>query len=232
MTILEIIIIILSAVGGSAVLFGAVAWIVKSIINHVLARDIEKFKLNLQNESQQELLRLQSSLQLHEFEYQVRFSQLHERLAVATIEVYNKLQCLYAEVKGALASLTMDTRSVEELRNDLQKAASAFAEYYPRHKILFPKELTDRIDEFHSLLCEAIIKDRQSERSGQAHPEESRWEKLQAEVDQIVDEKLPTLFSSLELHFRKILGSVSPGNATESEQVASADRAEIPRPEN
>lgn len=215
MTVSEIITIVLSAVGGSAVLFGTVAWIVKSIINHVLARDIEKFKLNLQSESQQELLRLQSSLQLHEFEHQVRFSQLHERLAVATIEVYNKLQCLYSEVKGALAFLTRDTRSVEELRNDLQKAASAFSEYYSHHKILFPKELADQIDEFHCLLRKSIIKYRQSERVGQAHPEDSRWEKLQEEVDQIVEEKLPTLFSSLELHFRKILGSVSPGNFTE-----------------
>ncbi|GAI42938.1 unnamed protein product, partial [marine sediment metagenome] len=109
MTMSELITVIISTIGGSAILIGAVAWVVKSVINHALSRDIEKFKLILQNESQQELMRLQSSLQLHEFEHQIRFSQLHERLGIATIEVYDRLKRLYAEVKEALSILSMDS---------------------------------------------------------------------------------------------------------------------------
>jgi len=203
----EVITVILSAIGGSAVLIGAVAWVVKSMITQALSRDIEKFKQNLHHESQQELMRIQSSLQLHEFEHQIRFSQLHERLAVSTIEVYDRLKRLYAEVKEALSFLSMDQRSIEEIRADLQKASDAFFEYYPRHKILFPKTIADQIDEFHSLLRKAIIKYRQSERVGQARPEDDRWEELQAEVDNIISEKLPSLFEVLEDYFREILGS-------------------------
>ncbi len=205
----QIITIIVGTLGGSGVVLVAVAWIVKSIITHALSKNIEEFKLNLQNQSQQEILRLQSSLQLHEFEHHVRFSQLHERLAQATIEVYDRLRCLYSEVRGAVAFITTDSRPPEEKMQALQKAATAFADYYCRHKILFPKELADSIDEFHSLLRNVLRKDRLSGHVGQTNPEDSRWEELRAEVDQLVKEKLPSVFASLELYFRRILGSLS-----------------------
>jgi len=218
----EIITIIVSTLGGSGVVLVAVAWIVKSIINHALSKNIEEFKLNLQNQSQQEILRLQSSLQLHEFEHQVRFSQLHERLAQATIEVYDKLRCLYSEVRDTVAFITTDSRPPGEKTQALQKAETAFADYYYRHKILFPKELTDSIDAFHSLLRNVIRKDQQSARAGQANPENSRWEELRAEVDKLVDEKLPSVFDSLELHFRGILGSLSLDRDLKDEPCPSA----------
>ena len=60
---------VITAIGGSAVLFGAMAWLARSIITHVLSKDIEKHKINLQAESQKELVRLQSTLQLVEFEH-------------------------------------------------------------------------------------------------------------------------------------------------------------------
>ena len=232
MTMSELITVIISTIGGSAILIGAVAWVVKSVINHALSRDIEKFKLILQNESQQELMRLQSSLQLHEFEHQIRFSQLHERLGIATIEVYDRLKRLYAEVKEALSILSMDSRSSEQIRTDLQKASDAFIEYYPRHKILFPKAIANRIDEFHFLLRKAVVKYRQSERAGQAHPDDSRWEELQAEVDNIIDEKLPALFEVLEQYFREILGSISYDSIANGEQIASADPAKAAGPQS
>jgi hypothetical protein len=205
----EIIAIIVSTVGGSTAVLVAVAWIVKSIINHALSKNIEEFKLKLQNQSQQEILRLQSSLQLHEFEHQVRFSQLHERLAAATIEVYDRLRCLYSEVRDTVAFITTDSRPPGAKAQALQDAATAFADYYYRHKILFPKELANSIDEFRSLLRDVIRKDRQSDHAGQANPEDSHWEELRKEVDKLVEEKLPSVFDSLESHFRIILGSLS-----------------------
>ena len=54
--------IIISSIGGSAVLFGALAWLVKSIITYYLSKDIDKFKANLQLEAQKELAQIQSTL--------------------------------------------------------------------------------------------------------------------------------------------------------------------------
>jgi hypothetical protein len=166
MSVSDVITTIIGAMAGWTVVLAAVAWTVKSIVNHALSKNIEAFKLNLQSQSQQEILRLQSSLQLHATEYQVRFSQLHERLAQATIEVYDKLQCLYSEVRVCVAFITTDCRPPGEKMQALQKAATEFADYYCRHKILFPQGLTDSIDEFQRLLRQVIRKNRESTGTG------------------------------------------------------------------
>ena len=86
---------VIAAIGGSAVLFGAMAWLARSIITHVLSKDIEKHKINRQAESQKELVRLKSSLQLVEFEHQVRFSHLHERKVTIIADMYSRLVGLH-----------------------------------------------------------------------------------------------------------------------------------------
>ena len=48
MTTSDIITLIISSIGGSAVLFGAVAWLVRALIKNFIDRDLEKFKSNLE----------------------------------------------------------------------------------------------------------------------------------------------------------------------------------------
>lgn len=208
MNISEIVMVIISSIGGSAVLFASVAWLVRSIINHTLSKDIEKFKINLKSESEQELLRMHSSLQLAEFEHQIRFSQLHERLAEAAIDVYGKLRQVYREVDDRVSVLSTDRRSNEEIEDAIRIAAKELSDcYYPR-RILFPKEIADRIEEFIKILRRVLIKHNQLERASNSN--NLKWDKIMDEIDTMVEDKLPKLFESLETHFRKILGVISP----------------------
>jgi hypothetical protein len=56
----EIITTIVAAIGGSAVLVAVLGWLARSIIVHLLSKDIEVFKTNLQVESQRELAHLKA----------------------------------------------------------------------------------------------------------------------------------------------------------------------------
>lgn len=67
--------IIITSVLGSGILIGAVAWVVRSLMLHLLSKDLESFK---------------GQLQLAAFEHQVRFSQLHERRASILAELNTK----------------------------------------------------------------------------------------------------------------------------------------------
>ncbi len=206
MTVSEIITIIVSAVGGSAVLFCAVAWIVKSIINHVLARDIEKFKLNLQNESQQELLRLQSALELHEFEHQVRFSQLHERRACIIADIYGRLYEFYWAVCAFLKHYhTSDDTKKADLLKKLEEEAEGFKDFFDKHRIYFSDETCSLIDKLVDSLSEAYtLLGMYVEGFERDNKQTIREEWLNGA--KIMQKDFPLIKASLESSFRQILG--------------------------
>ena len=210
MNISEIITVIISAIGGSAILFTAVAWLVKSLINQAFSKDIEKFKINLSNQSEQELLRIHSSLQLSEFEHQIRFTQLHERLAEAAIEVYGRLRKVYTEVEERVSVISREPKSDEESENAIKIAASNLSDYYYPRGILFPKEIAEQIEEFIKMLRRVLTRHDQLLRAAPLNPDNPKWDKVLDELDALLDDKLPKLFESLESHFRKILGVISP----------------------
>jgi len=206
MTVSEIITIIAGAVAGSAVLFGAVGWFLKSIMNHILARDIEKFKLNLQNESQQELLRLQSVLEFHEFEHQVRFGQLHERRASIIADIYGRLYEFYWAVCAFLKHYhTSDNTKKAGLLKKLEEEAEGFKDFFDKHRIYFTDETCSLIDKLVDSLNEAYIPlGMYVERFERNDRQEIREE--WAKGARIMQKDFPSIKASLESSFRQILG--------------------------
>jgi hypothetical protein len=68
--------VILSWLAVSSTLFGALAWFTRSVIGHLLSRDLERFKANLEYAA---------------LEHQIQFSHLHEKRAAVVAELYEKL---------------------------------------------------------------------------------------------------------------------------------------------
>lgn len=80
-------IIILLVLGGTPVL----KWFVKSLIEKMLAKDLERFRASLNSEANSTIERLKHELQLVSLEHQVRFSKLHEKRAEVIAELYGLL---------------------------------------------------------------------------------------------------------------------------------------------
>ena len=138
---------LITAIGGSAILFAAMAWFTRSVINHLLSKDLEIFKLKLQEESQQELIRLQSSVQLVQLEHQVRFTKLHERRAEIIAELYSKV----VELHRATSDFVRFYQSVDGLKNkehikSLWSATDEFRNYFEKHRIYFNQDTCTNID--------------------------------------------------------------------------------------
>src|SRR5580658_2945735 len=68
--------VVLVSVGGNAMLLLAVAFLGKSLIGNFLAKDLEKFK---------------GDLQLAAVEHQIRFSRLHDKRATVLADLYKLL---------------------------------------------------------------------------------------------------------------------------------------------
>lgn len=81
----------LATVGGSVVLLGAVAWLIKAVISQALVLQTEMFKMRLKAEADIEIEKLKNALQITAVEHQVRFVNLHEKRAEFIAELYNDL---------------------------------------------------------------------------------------------------------------------------------------------
>jgi hypothetical protein len=203
---------IITAIGGSAALFGAMAWLARSVITHVLSRDLEKFKTNLQAETQQELIRLQSSLQLVEFEHQVRFSRLHERQVDIVSEMYSRLVLLHRTASTFVRYYhSVDAQTKNEHVRQLWDAADKFNDYFEKHRIYFAKDVCSKIQGLNSKLSEACsqLVFFFQEAAAIKVTEDQIWEIWNKGMETIESE-VPKIKELLEQSFRELLGVLQP----------------------
>jgi hypothetical protein len=83
--------VLLTTLGGGTAVLAAAAWLIRTVLNHVLTRDAEAFKAQLKADTDIETERLKSSLQMVAFEHQVRFSNLHAKRADVIAEIYSQM---------------------------------------------------------------------------------------------------------------------------------------------
>src|SRR5687767_12726633 len=82
---------IIVAFGGNVALLAVLAWLARSLVGQLIAKDLEQFKANLASVSVVAAERLKHELQLSAQEHQVVISKLHERRAQVVAETYSLL---------------------------------------------------------------------------------------------------------------------------------------------
>ena len=185
MTIPEI---ILTSFGGSALLLGAVGFLVKSIINHFLSKDVENFK---------------NRLELTAVEHKIRFSNLHEKRAL----IISKLFELISEVHQLAKSFTSPLGFVGEDKmkefEDTYKKISDLSNFFDKNRIYFSEDTCNGVEELIRSFRDPTIK------FGVTLSEDLKKEKIKAwtEAWEDVDKKVPPIRQRLESEFRGILGS-------------------------
>jgi hypothetical protein len=204
----EMIVAISASVGGSAVLIAVIGFLSRSLLSNFLSKDIEAFKANLQMESQREITKLKSSLELIAFEHQVRFSRLHEKRAEVIATLYGKIDELYRVVYEFVRSYP----HMEELRKDqkienIQDYANEFKVYFSIHKIYFDPNVCGKIISFQEELshtCSTLIsfhKDR-----GVINIPEGAEHKEWLKSMSLIEREVEDIKRVLETSFREILG--------------------------
>jgi len=185
MTIPEIII---ASFGGSAILLGAVGFMVKSIINHFLSKDIEKFK---------------KELELATIEHQVRFSNLHEKRALVISKLFELISEAHQLTKSFTSPLGFAGQD-KEFDNALKKSFE-LSDFADKNRIYFPENICGAIEELILSIRQPTI----ALGIALQHDENLKKEKLDAWIKawQTIDEKVPPIRKKLESEFRRILGS-------------------------
>lgn len=185
--------VIIASVGGSAVIVGAVAWLIRSLTVHVLSKDLESFKTKLESAA---------------YERQVRFAKLHEHRASIIAELYSRLVTLHK-------SATDFVRWYQSVGNDekeqhitrLWSAADDFNTYFEKNRIYFDQGTCDKVVSLNDILSRAcsVLATFANEREALNISDQQVFEEWQ-KASNLFDLDIPKVKQTLEDSFRELLG--------------------------
>jgi hypothetical protein len=147
----------ITAIGGSALLFAVFGFLSRSIINHFLSKDVEKYKIDLRAENERSLEELKTSLKIIAFEHEIRFSRLHDKRAKIIAELYTRLVGL-VHAAEQFVSLFQNPQGPNKL--DLFKIVmdemEKFMPYFEKNRIFLDDSLCGKVDKFLDVLTKPV----------------------------------------------------------------------------
>jgi hypothetical protein len=162
-------------------------------------RKLEEHKARLQGELEQSKLRMQNDLQLKFFEYQTRFSLLHQRQAEVIRDLYGMLGDAHEYIKH-LVSPTFDPSDSKHAESTWAKY-NTLAECYVKNRIYLEEETCKRMDELLLKMRMAMTKSS----LGQRPEPGGRGIELWHEAWKSVSNEVPPILKELENQFRAFL---------------------------
>ena len=149
---------LLLALGGNAALLAVLAWLARSLLTQVFAKDLETFKSDLAAASTASTTRLTHELHLVAQEHQILVTKLHERRAQIVAEVYG----LLVEAQWACQDFASPMEFVgeptkKEKYSTAMNAAAEFYRHFDKNRIYLPQDLCAQLDEFLTNMRSKVI---------------------------------------------------------------------------
>lgn len=177
--------LIVKTLGVSTILVAGVIFLGKVLMGHLLSKDMESFK---------------AELKMSSFEHEIRFSKLHEKVALTIAELYKKLAGTTGALKNYIAEFVpAGSLSEPDRQKIVVDAMNEFIRYYNENKIYFDTSVCTKLDEFILKSTKVLFKFH-SKRQGTLTANE--WIKIEEEFD----ENVQNAKLILEGTFREILG--------------------------
>lgn len=198
----------------SAAVTAALVWLVKSWISERLKNAIkseydqklETHKAQLKAQSDVEIERLRSQLNITGLEHGVRFSKLHEKRAEVIAETYALLKVVSFRLGDFVKIFeSAGDSSREERRNAAAKAHEEFRSYYTAKLIFFPSATASKLEEINVQLVKIFNEFVFTVERSKGADKTANW----IELFNRVNDEMPAALKELESEFRKLLGDES-----------------------
>jgi len=204
---------VLIAFGGSSALLAVLGWLAKSLVEKLLAKDVEQFKASLASESAAAVEKLRHELQVAAVEHQVRFSKLHEKRASVIAELYGLLvqACWEAESFASPMEWSGEPKKQDKYATAMN-AVTDFFKFFDKHKIYLPSSLCNQLSDFVTTIRTKVIYfgsyvDRPDERVPEHVLKEKH--KVWMEAWDYMKNQAPPAREALEKELRGLLGAKS-----------------------
>lgn len=205
---------VIASAGVSAVVSAALVWLAKSWISERLKNAIkseydqklETHKAQLKAQSDVEIERLRSQLNITGLEHGVRFSKLHEKRAEVIAETYALLKELSFRVGDLVKIFELaGDSSRDERRNAAAKAHENFHSYYTAKLIFFPRATASKLEEINIQFVKNFNEFVFTVERSKGIDTTRNW----IEIFNRVNDEIPVALKELESEFRKLLGDES-----------------------
>jgi hypothetical protein len=199
---------LLSTLGQTALIVGGGAWVLRAVFTHWLARDLERHKLLLAQQTGRELETFRHLLQLEAAERSATFSHLHTRRSEVIAGIHERLvsaeEAVEVFIDPRLSS--SDPKSQERY----EKAFDALRElytYFRRHRIYLTGALCERVEAlframhgpaWNASYFHAFTQERRDVGVTEFNVRRESWKAFR--------ESVPPVMREIENEFRAILG--------------------------
>lgn len=150
---------------------------------------------------------MKNDLRRNAFEFESRFGRLHEEVFKAIKEIYPPLRELHQAVLSYLSPVEWSGEaSKDEKLQIVSEKAKTFDKLYQQRRILLPKHLYTRLDDFRDAVMQATNNftfGRRREESGKSMKDEAdAW----GQAIQAVSDRINPLFEAMHDELQTILG--------------------------
>ena len=196
--------------GGTTVFILAAAWLTRSIVKHLLSKDIEGYKQKLSSESAAEAEKLKHALHLVAVVHEKRTSLLHEHRAEVIAELYKLLVPFVISAENLIRRIGFAGEPDKpEQVNILHKHAGEFYRFFSINRIYFSEDTCAKIDQLFKGIWDSsddlrywLHTQQQSSREPQSLAK--AWDK----AGKFIQQELPPLLGVVEKEFRSLLGVI------------------------
>ena len=174
-----------------AVVVGAIAWLLRGIISQGFARDIQRYK---------------SELEQQNFEHRERFSTIHQRRAEVIATLYGKIARANAFVGDLVALFQQGGQSLIEKKKKVADVYNDMSSYFFENRLFLPQVTAEKTEKLVMTIKDALIEFD----TAQMGNDEYRMDEsgLWRQSYQRLRDEVPPILKELEYEFKELLGFI------------------------
>lgn len=188
------------ATTGATILSSSVVLALTKFIERRHARDFENYKSQIQAESERSKLQLENELQMKLFQFQTKFSSLHEKQAEVIGEIHGKLEEAHEYVSHLIHPVQYGDDLKETEKITIEKYQE-LAEFYTKNKLYLDTETSNKVGAVLKTMKISLTKWGFAQSRPDAMGSLESWN----QAWQSVNNEVPPILKELEEQFRQRL---------------------------
>jgi hypothetical protein len=199
---------ILAALGANAIVLGALAYLLKTIIGTQLQKEVLEFKNAIERKASEEIEQFRSQLEKDRLRMQISYGGIFERQANAIIELYGAIISLERSVSEAIHSGGKAQARRDKFEQSLWELRRTIIE----KQILLPPDVDAVMGEFLAKLPRAVrtyISTETRDLSRLSSQEMDKIFERQDKALEIIEKEVPELRTKLVAEMRRVIGVIA-----------------------
>ena len=196
---------IIAALGANAIVLGALAYLVKSLMSAQLEKDRIAFQSALERKVSEEIESYKSRLEIERLKLQISYGGIFEKQAAALLDLHRALVDLQMQADYVINVPPEDT----EAKLRFRKAWAELRTEYRQQRALFPRDIDESVALFLEKVFFAVNIYQSTERKLMRNPSQAEFDKLfekQDEAINVIMEEIPAIEQELVESMRTKLG--------------------------